>query len=133
MDMAVCIIDRSEQKLIYAGANRPVLIFRKGELIELLPDRMPIGTYHHAEEPFKQSVIQLEPDDMVYMFTDGYADQYGYIEKRKYFISNFKHLLTSISQLPLNDQYQLLVRAFFEWKSLEEQTDDVLVVGFKPL
>jgi hypothetical protein len=70
---------------------------------------------------------------MVYMFTDGYADQYGYIEKRKYFISNFKHLLTSISQLPLNDQYQLLVRAFFEWKSLEEQTDDVLVVGFKPL
>jgi serine phosphatase RsbU (regulator of sigma subunit) len=133
MDIAVCVIDKAKRVLQYSGANRPVFIIREKRIIELLPNRFPVGFYHFEEKPFNSHIISLYPGDTIFMFTDGYADQYGGPDNRKFLIARFKRLLIAVNDLPLSEQLEIIVSTFFEWKDLEEQTDDVLVVGFKPI
>ncbi len=132
MDMAVCMVDTINKKISFAGSNRSLFLIRNKEIEELKGDRMPIGPHELDDQSFTRLELPLKPHDKLYMFTDGYTDQYGDNNKKMY-LSRFKTLLLEISLLPMVEQRRQIIEHFFKWKNREEQTDDVLVVGFEPL
>ena len=129
-DIALCAFDTETKKLMYAGANNPLLIIRNNELIEYKATRNPIGFYYN-EIDFVNHEIQLEKDDLLYIFSDGYADQFGGPKGKKFMYKKFKNLLLSISSLPMKEQKQELINTFNQWKGLEEQTDDIVILALK--
>ncbi|MBI9068629.1 MAG: SpoIIE family protein phosphatase [Salinivirgaceae bacterium] len=133
MDMAICIIDKQSETLEFAGANRPLYIIRDNELLEYKPNRMPIGVHFKDNKPFDNKIIKLKPNDSIYLFTDGFADQFGYPDTRKFYISNLKKLLLKNADKPMNEQGEIIKKAFIDWKNTQEQTDDVLIIGIKPI
>lgn len=129
-DMAFCVFDPNTQKLQYAGANNPLIIIRNNEIIQIAPNRMPVGAYIR-ELPFKNNIIQLQKGDMLYIFSDGYVDQYGEKTNSKFYLKNFKELLLKISDKNSEEQYKILEKTFNNWKGNKPQIDDVSVVGLK--
>ncbi|MFH2095685.1 MAG: SpoIIE family protein phosphatase [Bacteroidota bacterium] len=133
MDMAICIIDRTKNSLQYSGANNPVYIIRKKELIELKADRMPVG-YYEKNEPFKNEDFQLEQNDSIYLFSDGFSDQLGYNEDyqiKKLKSGAFKQLLLNVQDKSMEVQRYILEKELSEWRSTQEQTDDIIVIGIR--
>ncbi|MBO7594610.1 MAG: tetratricopeptide repeat protein [Salinivirgaceae bacterium] len=131
MDCSLCIIDFERHALQYAGANNPLIIVRNGELIEIEADRMPVGIHVFEEEPFKNNDFELRDGDKLYMFSDGFADQFGGETGRKLMMKNFKKLLLDTSNEPITEQKELLNQKFNEWKGEYRQIDDVLVIGIE--
>lgn len=130
MEGAVITIDESTGLLQYAGSYNPLLMVRHGELKEIRGDRIPIG-YSDVSRPFSLYELQLEKGDMVYLFTDGYADQFGGERNKKYMISRLRHYVTSISTFSVEKQKESLLNNYMAWKGIREQTDDVLVLGLR--
>jgi len=131
IDMALCIIDQEQQTLQYAGANRPLLVIRNGQLSIYPPDKMPIGVAPIIERAFSATEIELRSNDLIYLFTDGYADQFGGPANKKFKYRRFREHLVSIQHLPMQEQYSRLTSIFNEWKGEASQIDDVLVMGIK--
>jgi ligand-binding sensor domain-containing protein/serine phosphatase RsbU (regulator of sigma subunit) len=131
MDMVICRIDRKTDMLTYAGANNSLYMIRENILKEFKPDKQPIGFYSEEKKPFSQHDIQLKPGDAVYMFTDGYADQFGGEKGKKFKYKQLEDLLTGIHEKPVAEQKHLLEKRFEEWRSGYEQVDDVLVIGLR--
>lgn len=131
MDIALCVIDKAESKLIFAGAGRPLLIMRKGELLEYRTNRGGIGGVYNAIFPvFEEIEIPLEKSDSIYLFSDGFADQFSSGTNAKYSSKRMRELLAEIAHLPMNEQGIKVHDAFFAWKGDEFQFDDVLFMGF---
>lgn len=130
MDISVAIIDIVENTLEFSGANNPIYIFRNEEFIELKPDKMPIGIHEFYNEPFSTENIQLEQGDTVYMFSDGYADQFGGKRGKKLKYARFKRYLAELSKHQYNERANVLNELFNTWRAENEQIDDVLVLGF---
>lgn len=131
MDIAICAIDTTNLEMEYAGAYQPLYLIRNEELIEYKPTRCPIGI-HHEELPFENNVIQLQEDDVFYLFTDGYVDQFGGEKTRKFKDENFRKLLMEIHKEPMYTQQFLLQKNLYEWiGDNNNQVDDVLVMGVK--
>lgn len=130
MDIALCTIDKKTGVLKYSGANNECLIIRNGEIIELKPDKQPIGQFIDAK-PFTQKEFTLQDGDCVYMTTDGYVDQFGGDRMKKFKSKPFKALLTSIYQLDMEEQYIEIQKAFDQWKGDLDQVDDVCVFGIR--
>jgi serine phosphatase RsbU (regulator of sigma subunit)/Tfp pilus assembly protein PilF len=126
IDMALLKI--SGRQVEYAGARNPLVIVHNNELKEIKADGIYIGG---SKEKFSNHSLELEKGSMLYLFTDGYADQKGGAEKKKYFSTSFRELLLSISSLPVEEQKQKLEETFESWKGGMEQIDDVLVIGIK--
>ncbi len=131
MDMAFCLIDTSTKKLHFAGANNPLWIARNGELIEIRGDDMPIGIYYNARESFTNHVLPYEEGDVLYLFSDGYPDQFGGPRGKKFMIKRFRQVIREISDLPLDAQREVLYQTFVDWKGNYRQLDDILVMGVK--
>ena len=133
MDIALCSIDRVNNMLEFAGAYNSLYLIRKNELIEIPADRFPIGIFLGGElQKFTNHQIELEKGDMIYLFSDGYADQFGGPKGKKLKQKGFKEILLSIHQSPVNEQKHALDKTLEEWKWMtEEQTDDILVIGIK--
>jgi serine phosphatase RsbU (regulator of sigma subunit) len=131
MDCALCIIDYDNNKLQFAGANNPLYLIRQNELIEYDGDRMPIGVHLIVEENFTNHTIDLVKNDMLYIFSDGFYDQFGGDKGRKMFTRNFKQILMDIHALDIEKQRKELESKFDEWKGTTRQIDDVLVVGIQ--
>lgn len=131
MDIALCIIDIDHKHLQYAGAHNPVYLIRNNNLIHLEADKMPIGIYKTSDVSFRNQEVNLEQGDLIYLFSDGYIDQFGGSQGLKFFSANFKKLLLEIHQCPLLEQKELLAQRLDEWKGNHEQLDDILVIGFK--
>jgi serine phosphatase RsbU (regulator of sigma subunit) len=156
MDIALCGYDKASRKIYFAGAKNPIYIIRKSEnvadlgfhfegqkdpvkdekqpvyLQEIKGDSHPIGAYIGDKlKPFTDHTIQLREGDMVYVFSDGYADQFGGPNGKKYKYKTFKHFLLKISQFPVEEQKQLLIEDYDQWKGGFEQIDDVLVMGVR--
>jgi len=131
LDIALCIVDHKKKVLEYAGANNPLYLIRDCELIETKADRMPIGIHRRAKESFQNHVIELKKGDLIYIFSDGYVDQFGGEHGRKFLSSNFKELLIQNCSKPLNEQRYILEKSFDEWKGERKQLDDILIIGFK--
>ncbi|MBS1652548.1 MAG: SpoIIE family protein phosphatase [Bacteroidetes bacterium] len=131
MDMTLCSINFDTLELNYAAAFNPLLIVREGELTEYKADKFPIGNYIGEKKPFKNTTIPLKKGDQIYIFSDGYADQFGGDKGKKFMIGDFKKLLLDISQLPTNQQHKQLETTFTTWKGHLEQVDDILIIGVK--
>ena len=137
MDVALCSVNLQQMKMQYAGANNPLYIVRKGELIEYKADKKAIGADYgnYESKLFFNHDIQLEKGDCIYIFTDGYADQFGgpesYRGGKKFKYSQFKQLLTSVYLKPMSEQNEILQQKHKDWKGDLEQVDDILVIGFR--
>lgn len=131
MDLALCVFDHENLQLQYAGANNPLWIVRNNEIIEYKADKMPIGIHFGEEKPFTNNIIQLQKNDMCYIFSDGYADQFGGKNAKKFKSVPFKSLILEVSQRPMNEQKDLIEQAHLNWKGELQQVDDILVIGFK--
>lgn len=129
MDMSVITIDRKKMELQFAGARNSVLIVRADRsLIELKADRVTIGS---ATEEFTNHTLLLQKGDMIYLFTDGYADQIGGPQRKKYLTGNFKNLLLSVSDKGMEEQKNILAKTHHDWMGNFTQTDDVMVIGIR--
>ncbi len=131
MDMALCMLDTSTNELHFAGANNPAWIVRDNQLIELKGDDMPIGIYYNAKESFTNQVISYQQGDIVYLFSDGYADQFGGPRGKKFMVKRFRKLILEISSEDMEQQKALLLQTFRDWKGNRRQLDDILVMGVK--
>jgi len=130
MDIALCAIDKKSNTLEFAGAHNPLWIFRKnGEFEEILADKQPIGLQYEELRPFTNHTITLEKGDRLYIFTDGYADQFGGPNGKKFKYKQLQERLVAIGMRPMETQKEILDSAFVEWRGGLEQIDDVLVIG----
>lgn len=135
MDMAFCALNTSTMELQFAGANLPIYIFKKGspndqDPIIMREDRMPIAQFIKIE-PFHNYSFKVDEGDMIYLFTDGYSDQFGGHAGKKYNLSKFRSLLASIHHLSAMEQEAAIVSTFEEWRGNMFQVDDVLVMGVR--
>ena len=133
MDIGLVVIDLEKRKLEFSGANNSMLFFRNGELIEYKPDRMPIGTYRKQDTPFTRTDIQIQNNDIFYLFSDGYADQFGGEEGSKYMKKRFKEFISSIHNKSLDEQKTHLEEEMNEWSKSYEQIDDQLIIGMRAI
>lgn len=132
MDVALCAIDPTRSILHFAGARNGVYIVRKGELIEIKGDRKAIGYQERQVDiQFTDHSLALESGDMIYTFSDGFMDQFGGPEGKKYSSKRLKELLVAIAGEPLAHQQSILENSFDIWKDEAEQLDDVLVIGVR--
>lgn len=138
MDIALCSLKLSESSelsesdatLQYAGANNPLYIVRNGELLETKADKQPIGAYE-TEQFFQNHEIVLQKGDVIYLFSDGYADQFGGPKGKKYNYKQFKQLLLDVAHLPVEEQQKTLINTHKKWKNDQEQLDDICVMGIR--
>lgn len=139
MDLALCSLNEDNTILEYAGANRPLWIFRNNkqgdEAFEMIKaNKFPIGGLEMENEVkrmFTNHSIPVEKGDVVYIFSDGFADQFGGSRGKKFMLGNMQKLVAEIYQKPIQEQQTILQNAFIEWKGELEQIDDVLVIGFR--
>lgn len=131
MDMALCVIEKNTKKMQFAGAFNPLICVRNDEIIELKGDRMPVGIYGRMETEFTTHQLQLQSNDMLYLFSDGYTDQFGGKAGRKFLIKNFRQLLLQMKTLSLKQQRDVLEMTLRKWQGNRAQIDDILVIGFK--
>jgi serine phosphatase RsbU (regulator of sigma subunit) len=138
MDMAFCVIDFKNSKMQFAGAQNPLIIVRDNEIIQIKADRMPIGIYLRERESFTNNEIQMQKGDTYYLFSDGYEDQFGGPQEKKFMIKNFKELLLNISLQPMSEQKQILDETLEHWMRHPrkndahfDQVDDILVIGLR--
>jgi len=135
MDIALCSLEGN--KLQYAGANNPLWIIRTspdgrqdGELLETKADKQPIGKFD-KQTPYTTHTFELEKGDSIYIFSDGYADQFGGDRGKKFKSKSFKELLLSIQDKPMNEQKEIIDNTFEVWKGDLEQIDDVCIIGVR--
>ena len=131
MDMTLCTINYDTLELQYAAAFNPLYIIRDGELILHPANKFPIGLFIGEKTNFDNHTIQLRKGDQIYIFSDGYADQFGGPKGKKFMIGNFRKLLTQVSSLPVHEQKKKLDEILLEWQGEQEQVDDVLVIGVR--
>jgi len=145
MDISLCTMefessiipfndDRSEIKLKWAGANNPLWILRDNQIIEYKGNKQPIGVYCDIK-PFTTHEIELKRNDIIYIFTDGFQDQFGgdnhCIDGKKFKVSNMREMFLRVANKPMSEQKELIDQAFEDWKRDLEQVDDVCVIGVK--
>jgi serine phosphatase RsbU (regulator of sigma subunit) len=131
IDIGLCIIDCISGKLQYSGANRPLIMFRNGELNEYKPDKMTIGIAPLKESTFTNSYIDTKPGDSFYLFSDGFSDQFGEVTDKKFKHKNFRRIIETVQGLSMAEQKEQLESSFNKWKGNTQQIDDVLVFGFQ--
>jgi serine phosphatase RsbU (regulator of sigma subunit) len=132
MDIGLCVIDRTRKKVQYAGAFLPLYLIRNGSLVEILADKIIIGMNPDGL-PYTDHEIDLLEGDIFYIFSDGYVDQFGGTENKKFMYRRFRYLLLTIHNFPVNDQKSILEENMKTWMGLNEQVDDIMVIGFRPL
>lgn len=133
MDIALCSVNANTGKIEYSGANRPLWIIRKGatEIEEIKPDKMAIGGFTEGEQNFNTNTLQLHKGDSFYIFSDGYADQFGGPQGKKLSTKKFRDILLSIQNLSMTEQSKYLEKSMADWKGNREQLDDILVIGIR--
>ncbi len=133
MDIGFCVIDRKTATLEFAGAFSPLYLIRDMSITEIKGNRFSVGLMEDLiEEKFVNHSVQLEKNDMIYMFSDGYPDQFGGEAGKKFKFRRFRHLLLNIHTHPAREQHNLLQQSITQWMGNHEQVDDILVIGVKP-
>jgi sigma-B regulation protein RsbU (phosphoserine phosphatase) len=131
MDIALCKIDLQGKRLFYSGAFNPLWVVRKGALIEFKANKFPIGTFVGEKLRFTAHDYQLEEGDCIYLFTDGYADQFGGPSNKKFNYKRMSQLLLDVNGLSMQQQKTKLEQAMEAWQKQLEQVDDMLVMGIR--
>ena len=130
IDMALVIYDTRDRKLEFSGANNPIYIVRNGEMLEYKGNNMPVAFYEKMSD-FTRYTIEMKQGDRIYMFTDGFPDQFGGPQGKKFKYRPFKDLLLEVHERPMEEQQRILSLIFDEWKGDLSQIDDVLVIGLR--
>ncbi len=130
MDLSLIIIDTETLEMQFAAAFNSMFVIRNKELIELEADRMPVGIHIREEKSFSVQKMQLQKNDRLYLFSDGFEDQFGGKHNRKYMIKQMRTFLLSISEKQMSEQKENVIKEYHMWKGNHEQIDDVLVAGF---
>ncbi len=130
MDISVCGLNTKTLELKWSGANNPLWYLNNNEAKEITADKQPIGQVDNPS-PFTQHTVQLNKNDIIYLFTDGYADQFGGPKGKKFKYKQLKELLLTNSTKKMGEQHDILLNAFQEWKGSLEQVDDVCIIGVR--
>ncbi len=131
MDISLCVIDYTKNELHFSGAYNPLVIVSNGVLTEIKGSKMPIGIYHYGKDNFETHNINITKGSTIYMFSDGYQDQFGGKKNKKLGKRTFYNKLTEINRLKITDQKDKLLKLHNSWKNKCEQIDDILVVGIQ--
>lgn len=132
MDIALCAINTAQNKLYYAGAKNPLWLIRNGEILETKGDKHPIGAYINEELiPFTDHVINLQKGDTLYVFSDGFQDQFGGDKGKKFKVGALKTLLLSLQSKTMNEQKTTLDATLEAWRGHHEQVDDICMIGVR--
>ena len=131
MDMALCRWDKKENRITFSGAFNSLYVIRNGKLVEYKSNRRPVGYFMGKDIPFTKEEVALEKGDMVYIFSDGFADQFGGSRGKKYSTRRYKELLLMVSTLSCGEQRTALDDELSRWMGEEEQVDDVCVMGVR--
>ena len=131
MDMALISIDLSNNELLFSGAMRPLLLLRNNEIIEIKGDRFPIGYFYGVEKSFSDTKIELKKDDQIFLFSDGYPDQFGGEKNKKFNKKKLREVLLSIQDMSSDEQCNFLEYVLKNWRQEITQTDDILLIGLK--
>jgi serine phosphatase RsbU (regulator of sigma subunit) len=131
MDMSFVSLDFKNKKLEFAGANNPLYIIRGGDMLIFKGDKQPVGAFVKDDEPFTNHEVDLKKGDMVYIFSDGYQDQFGGENKTKFMVGKFKKLLVEIGELTVEEQRDRLTRIHQEWRGTVGQVDDIVIIGIR--
>ena len=142
MDGVLCVFDYNNMKLHLAAANNPIWVVsppsiktelwkEPWQLSQITPDKKPIGKYKEEVSPFSLKTVSIEKGEMIYLFSDGYADQFGGPKGKKFKYKQFQELLSSIAHLPLHEQKQNLDSTIELWRGSLDQVDDILVIGIR--
>ncbi|MCE3280569.1 MAG: protein serine/threonine phosphatase [Bacteroidetes bacterium] len=132
MDMALCTFDKATNTLEYSGANNPIYIITEGQMKVVKATKLTIGSIQEEVKYLPEHhSIPLKKGDCFYIFSDGYADQFGGADNKKFKTSRMQDLLLSINNKPMPEQKTLIHKAFADWKGNNEQVDDVLVIGIR--
>lgn len=129
IDMALCVIDKEKKILEFSGANNPLIYFKGSELIQLKGDRMPIGVGPVTEEAFSYHELALKKIDHLYIFSDGYQDQFGGENGKKLKSQGLRKILVEIQNNPFSEHENLLYQKLLDWRGNNEQVDDILITG----
>ena len=132
MDIGLCAIDLNAKKIEYAGAFFPLYMIRDDLLVEIKGDKLLIGM-NPSGIPYTEHRIDIKEGDIFYIFSDGFVDQFGGKDNRKFMYRRFRYLLTTIHHFPAEDQKYLLEDNIKSWMGENPQLDDMMVIGFKPL
>lgn len=131
MDIGLCVIDKKRKKIEYAGAFFPLYLIRNNSLVETKGDKIIIGMNPEGQA-YTDHCLDLTEDDIFYLFSDGYVDQFGGPEKKKFMYRRFRYLLLTIHGFPVNDQKSILEENVKTWMDGNDQVDDIMVIGFRP-
>jgi serine phosphatase RsbU (regulator of sigma subunit) len=131
MDASIICFDFEKNKFKYTAALNPIWIIRDGKLIEIKPERMPIGKHYKDNTPFVGGEFEMQKEDQIYTLTDGFHDQFGGPKGKKFMIKKMREYVLSISNLTMEEQHQKINEAFTNWKGEMEQVDDVCVIGVR--
>ena len=129
MDIACCIFDKERKIVEFSGANNPMIYFKDGIMFQIKGDRMPIGISAVEEESFNKTSLSFDDIDILYIFSDGYADQFGGENNRKLKLKGFHEILCNIQNQPFEKHEELLLQSITTWKGNNEQVDDILIIG----
>ena len=132
MDLALCCVDYDAMTLEFAGAYNPALIVSDGEYTQIKGDKFPIGAFFKEKSgSFTNHKIEVKRGDVVYVFSDGYPDQFGGPDNFKFMTKRFREMLIKIHQMPMSEQYDVLESTLKDWVGNLEQVDDITVIGIK--
>jgi serine phosphatase RsbU (regulator of sigma subunit) len=132
MDIGICSFDRANNKVVYAGANRPLFLVRKKELVETPPTKCSLGGYTPSDQVFENKIIEVQPGDLLYLFSDGVTDQHGGEKGKKYSKKRLKEFLISIDEdLTPEQKGNCIQETFDSWMGKYPRTDDASIIGVK--
>ena len=130
MDISICAINKNTQEILFSGANHKIAHINNNKLHEISSNKIPVG-YYIFDKEFTKQTIKYKKGDIIYMFSDGYKDQFGGVNDKKLGNKNFKHLLQRISRQKMDEQKRTLENTFRKWKDKKEQVDDVTILGVR--
>jgi serine phosphatase RsbU (regulator of sigma subunit)/Tfp pilus assembly protein PilF len=131
MDMGLCVINLKTRQINYAGAKIPLYYVHDGRFLQVKPDRFSVGGNEIQEKQFTNKTLSLNSGDLIYLATDGFQDQFGGRDGKKFMKLNFRDLIRQVSLEPVSRQKEILEKTFHEWKGSNQQTDDVLIMGIQ--
>jgi len=131
MDASIVCFNKEKTKMTYTAANNPIWVIRANKVLEIKPEKMPVGKHENDHIPFVGGEFLLEKGDQVYSLTDGFQDQFGGVNGKKYMVKKLRGYLLSISHLGMKEQHDKIDEAFNLWKGELEQVDDICMIGVK--